>query len=81
MAQIAEELEDLGHTTKQLNKHSSMIQTQCEKIVVAQHLILEQAKKKKSVATNVVTRRGSETQGPKGPDWYEEEQAQKRRET
>ena len=81
MAQIAEELDDLGHSTKQLDKHSSMIQTQFEQIAVAQRLIIKQAMRNKSVATNVVTRRGSETQGPRGPDWYEEEQAQKRRET
>jgi len=58
-----------------------MIQTQFEQIAVAQRLTLKQAMKKKLVATNVVTRRGLETQGPRGPDWYEEEQAQKRKET
>ena len=32
-----------------------------------------------SVSTNVVLRSNKEMHGPKGPDWYEKEQALKRR--
>ena len=76
---MTEELEDMGHTTRQLDKHARMISTQCEQIAKTQSLILEQDCPINSVSANVVTRSNKVMLGPKGPDWYEEEQAQKRR--
>jgi len=75
---MSEELEDIGHTAKQLDKHARMISTQCEQIAKTQSLILEQECPTNSVSANVVTRSNKETQEPKGPDWYEKKQAQKR---
>ena len=57
-----------------------MISTQCEQIAKTQSLMLEPDCSMDSVSTNVVLRSNKETQGPKGPDWYEKEQALKRRE-
>ena len=73
--QMSEELEDMGHTTKQLDKHARMISTQCKQIAKTQSLILEQECPINSVSANVVLRSKKEAQGPKGPDWYEKEQA------
>ena len=76
---MSEELEDMGHAARQLDKHACMISTQCEQIAKTQSLILEQECPTNSVSANVVTRSHKVTQGPKGPGWYEKEQAQKRR--
>ena len=78
IAQIAEELEDMGHTAKQLDKHTRMIGIPCEQIAKTQSLILEQECPMNYVSANVVTRRNTVTQGPKGLDWYKKEQAKKR---
>ena len=77
--QMSEELEDMGHTAKQLDRHACMISAQCEQIAKTQSLILEQECPTNSVSTNVVLRSNKVTQGPKGIDWYEEEQARKKR--
>ena len=76
--QMSEELEDMGHTAKQLDKHARMISTQCDQIAKTQSLILEQECPMNYVSANIVTRRNTVTQGPKWPDWYEKEQAKKR---
>ena len=68
----------MGHTAKQLDKHARMISTQCEQIANTQFIILEQECPINSVSANVVLRSNKETHGPKGPDWYEKEQALKR---
>ena len=64
--QMSEELEDMGHTARQLDKHARMISTQCEQIAKTQSLILEQECPTNSVSANVVTRSNKVTQGPKG---------------
>ena len=78
MKQMSEELEDMGYTSKQLDKHARMISTQCEQIAKTQSLILEQECPTNSVSANVVLRSNKVMQGPKGLDWYKEEQAHKR---
>jgi hypothetical protein len=80
VAQIAEEQDEMGHAMKHLDKHGRMIKTKCEQITETQSLILYQTSLNNIIRTIVVTRGGKETQGPKGPDLYEEEQSQKRRE-
>ena len=77
--QMKEELEDMGHTARQFDKHARMISTQCEQIAKTQSLMLEPDCPIDSVSTNVVLRSNKEMQGPKGPDWYEKEQAFMRR--
>ena len=59
--QMAEELEDMGHTAKQLDKHARMISTQCEQIEKTQSLMLEPDCPLDSVPTNVVLRSNKET--------------------
>ena len=76
---MAEELEDMGHTARQLDKHACMISTKCEQIAKTQSLMLEPDCPLDSVSTNFVLRSNKETRGPKGPVWYEKEQALKRR--
>jgi hypothetical protein len=66
-------LDDLSHTTKHLSKHLDMVQVQCDQIAKAQALILSQKDFSKAIPTNVVTRRGTETQEPTGPAWYQKE--------
>ena len=70
---LAGTLEDLSHATKHLSKHLDMVQVQCDQIAKAQALILSQKDFSKAISTNVVTRRGTETQEPTGPVWYQEE--------
>jgi hypothetical protein len=57
-----------------------MVQVQCDQIAKAQALILSQNDFSKAISTNVVTRRGTATQEPAGPAWYQEEQARKAKE-
>jgi hypothetical protein len=73
-------LDDLSHATKHLSKHLDMVQVQCDQIDKAHALILSQKGFSKAISTNVITRRGTETQEPAGPAWYQEEQARKAKE-
>jgi hypothetical protein len=57
-----------------------MVQVQCDQIVEAQALILSQNNFNKAISTNIVTRRGTETQEPPRPVWYQEEQDRKAKE-
>ena len=81
ITQLTIELDEIGHTTKQLKMHSRMVSTQCEQIAKTRSLVLDQANFKGTIVADIVTRRGSQVQRPKGPDWYEEEQARKRMDT
>jgi predicted metalloenzyme YecM len=74
---LARTLEDLSHATKHLKKCIDMVQVQCDQIGKAQALILSQKDFSKYISTNIVTRRGTETQELPGPVWYQEEQARK----
>lgn len=70
----------MGHAVKNLNKHSCMVETQCEQIARTQSLILDQINNDNLVTSHIIsTRSGKETHEPKGPAWYDEEQAKKRR--
>ena len=77
VARIAEELEVMSHTGKQVDKHACMINIQCEQIAETQSLILKQACFTESISANIVTRSNKVTKGAKGPAWYEEEQARR----
>jgi hypothetical protein len=77
---LADTLDDLSHATKYLSKHLDMVQVQCDQIAKAQDLIVSQKDFSKAIATNVVTRQGTETHEPTGPSWYQEEQACKAKE-
>ena len=63
--QMTEELEDMGHTARQLDKHARIISTQCEQIAKTQSLMLEPDCPIDSVSTNVVLRSNKETQDQK----------------
>ena len=54
-----------------------MVRIQCDQIAATQSLILQQNNFNKTVSANIVTRRGTETQDPVGPPWYEEEKSHK----
>ena len=77
---LSEEVDGLSHAVKNLDKHSRMIETQCSQISETQSLILAQLDKDNLVSSNWIgTRSGKMTQDPKGPEWYEREQALKRK--
>src|SRR3954470_5921471 len=63
-----------------LDKYIGIIKTQCDQIIETQNLILNQINLG-TISTNIVTRRGTETQEPQGPPWYQAEYACKARET
>ena len=77
---LSEILNELGHANKHLDKHLDMIQIQCDQIAKAQATILSQKDFSATISTNIVTRRGTETQEPEGPPWYQEEQVRKKKE-
>ena len=59
-----------------------MIETQCSQISETQSLILAQLDKDNLVSYNWIdTRSGKKRHDPKGPAWYEKEQAANRRES
>jgi hypothetical protein len=77
IAYLSREVDGLSQAVKNHDKHSRMIETQCIQISETQALILAQLDN--PISTNEIsTRSGKRMQDPKGPEWYEREQEQRR---
>lgn len=82
IAQLAVEIDEMVHVMKNLHKHFHMIETQCEQTARTQSINLDQSNNDSFVTYHVIsTRSGKQTQEPKGPTWWEEEQVERRRES
>jgi hypothetical protein len=80
LSELTKNFDELGHAVRHLDKHVRMVKTQCDQIAATQSLILQQNNFNRTVSTNIVTRRGTETQDPVGRPWFEEERAEKEKE-
>ena len=79
---VSREVDGLSQVVKNLDKHSCMIETKCAQISENQSLILAKLDKENLVSTNeILTHSGKRTQDRKGPEWYDKEQEQRRKES